>query len=220
MGLLLLVEKTNSNLAAFSYRTMQDTPLISTKLNNRAKPPNDESLIEWSRMGDEQAFRIIVERYSPRIISTVTHMLGPGLESSEVSHDVFTRFYHALDSLNEEVCLSAYLHRIAVNLSLNVLKRRKKWYQRFSSLDAMAPNKEPLLDPIPRAETNDYIAIIHKAIQQLQPKLRAVAVLRLVQEFSTKETAEMLEIPVGTVLSRLSRAQARLRIMLEPYIEK
>ncbi len=170
-------------------------------------------------MGDERAFRQIVERHSPRITSIIVHMLGTDLESAEVSHDVFFRFYNALGSLEGEVNLSAYLHRIAVNLSLNVLKRRKRWYQRFLSLDTVHSNAEPALNVTPSAEMDDSIAFVHEAIQRLQPKLRAVAVLRLVQEFSTRETALMLNIPVGTVLSRLSRAQAKLRIMLEPYIE-
>ena len=82
------------------------------------------------------------------------------------------------------------------------------------------PSSEPKIDQVPKAETNECMRVVHEAIQHLPPKLRAVAVLRLVQEFSTKETADILDIPAGTVLSRLSRAQSKLRAALAPYIEE
>ena len=181
---------------------------------------DDSTLIQRSRMGNERAFRQIIERYSPGVCTTVDRMLGDGIEATEVSHDVFLRFYKALDTIEDDVNVPGYLHRIAINLSLNALKRKKKWYQRFTSLDAIQPFSEPKVDEIPKAETNECMRVIQVAIQQLPTKLRTVAVLRLVQEFSTKETAEILDIPVGTVLSRLSRAQTKLRTQLTPYIEE
>ena len=171
-------------------------------------------------MGNERAFRHIIERYSPGVYSTVVRMLGEGFEAKEVSHDVFFRFHNALDTLDDETNVPGYLHRIAVNLSLNALKNRKKWYQRFERLDSVPHPLEPAIDRIPEAESNECMSVIQEAIQHLPAKLRAVAVLRLVQEFSTKETADMLEIPIGTVLSRLSRAQSKLRTTLAPYIEE
>ena len=189
-------------------------------LNARENKLDDSTLIQRSRMGNEGAFRELIKRYSPRICTTVARMLGKGIEATEVSHDVFLRFYKALDTVDDDTNVPAYLHRIAVNLSLNELKRKKKWYQRFTNIDSMLPTSEPKVDQAPKAETNECMRIIEDAIQRLPPKLRAVAVLRLVQEFSTKETAEILDIPVGTVLSRLSRAQTKLRTQLAPYIEE
>ena len=189
-------------------------------LNTSKNTLDDSTLIQRSRMGNESAFRQIIERYSPGICSTVARMLGEGIEATEVSHDVFLRFYKVLDTIDDDLNLPGYLHRIAVNLSLNELKRKKKWYQRFTSIDSILPISEPKIDQAPKAETNECMRIIEDAIQHLPPKLRAVAVLRLVQEFSTKETAEILDIPVGTVMSRLSRAQTKLRTQLAPYIEE
>ena len=189
-------------------------------LNTRENKLDDSTLIQRSRIGNEGAFRELIKRYSPGICSTVARMLGKGIEATEVSHDVFLRFYKALDTVDDDTNVPAYLHRIAVNLSLNELKRKKKWYQRFTSIDSMLPTSEPKVDQAPKAETNECMRVIEDAIQRLPPKLRAVAVLRLVQEFSTKETAEILDIPVGTVLSRLSRAQTKLRTQLAPYIEE
>ena len=189
-------------------------------LNTRENNINDSTLIQRSRLGNESAFRQIIERYSSGVCLTVVRMLGEGVEATEVSHDVFLRFYKALDIIDDDTNVPGYLHRIAINLSLNAIKRRKKWYQRFTSIDSIHPFSEPKVDQIPKAETNECMGIIQEAIQQLPTKLRAVAVLRLVQEFSTKETAEILDIPVGTVLSRLSRAQTKLRTQLAPYIEE
>ena len=162
-------------------------------LDTREKKLDDSTLIQRARMGNEGAFRQIIERYSPGICTTVARMLGEGIEATEVSHDVFLRFYKVLDTIDADINLPGYLHRIAVNLSLNELKRRKRWYQRFTSIDTMLPFSEPKVNPSSKTETNECMRVIEDAIQRLPPKLRAVAVLRLIQEISTKETAEILD---------------------------
>lgn len=182
---------------------------------------DDATLIERARDGDAAAFRMLVERYAPRIAPTVIHMLGVGAEADEIGQEVFVRFYQALGQFRGETSLEGYLHRIAVNLSLNALKLMKRWHQRFISWEAVSPYlAEPLDEAEPALEAREHVALVHHAIQRLRPKLRAVAVLRLIQEHSTRETADLLNIPVGTVLSRLSRAQAQLRTMLKPYLEE
>lgn len=179
----------------------------------------DTELIALASSGDENAFRFLVERYQQQVRATVVGMLGEVPEADDVSQSVFIRFYQSLDKFRGESGLGTYLTRIAINLSLNELKRRKRRFQRFFSLQ-----KEDKAMEIPdesespeRMETRDLIS---QALRRLEPDFRAVVVLRLVEGHSVKETAEMLELPMGTVASRLARAQRKLKEIINNYSEK
>ncbi len=177
----------------------------------------DDELIELVRSGRTDAFRFLVERYQHRVAQTVRAMLGNAAEAEDVGQETFIRFYNALDSFRGDASVATFLNRIAVNLSLNALKRRKRFFLRFERIDRdhagaiSLPAKED-------AEAFEKRQLIEHALQQLDPDFRAVVVLRYIEGYSTKETAGMLDIPLGTVLSRLSRAQKKMRDWLLPYM--
>ncbi len=98
--------------------------------------------------GDEEAFRCLVERYEGAVAATVIGMLGPGGEVDDVGQEVFVRFYRALDRFRGDSSLKTYLTRIAINLSLNELKRRRRWLDRFRSRDRLV---DGLLQRVPTA---------------------------------------------------------------------
>ena len=179
----------------------------------------EQRLVARARKGDRAAFREIVERYEGLVAATVIGMLGRGPEAEDVGQQTFIRFYKALDQYRGEGGLAPYLTRIAVNLSLNALDKRKRRRKRFVSHDAREWF-EPASDGARDLRRFNEEELIHGAIQQLNPIHRSVVVLRLMNGYSTKETAEMLDIPVGTVLSRLYRAQENLRELLGPYMEE
>ncbi len=179
----------------------------------------DTELIALASNGDENAFRFLVERYQQQVRATVVGMLGEVPEADDVSQSVFIRFYKSLEKFRGESGLGTYLTRIAINLSLNELKRRQRRFQRFFSIQ-----KEDRVMEIPdhsespeRMETRDLIS---QALQRLEPDFRAIVVLRLVEGYSVKETAKMLELPMGTVASRLARAQRKLKEILNNFSEK
>ncbi len=183
-----------------------------------AKP--DDVLINEAPTGNALAFKCLVERYEGRVASTVTSMLGRNAEAEDVGQETFIRFYKALDSFRGDSSVSTYLNRIAINLSLNALKRRKRFFARFQHTDEenmAALQTTSVHSATPETENTEKGQLIQKAILQLKPAFRAVIVLRLVEGYSTKETAELLDLPIGTVLSRLSRAQLKLRDKLRPY---
>ena len=189
-------------------------------MNNSPKSLGDAALLELSRQGDNSAFKELVIRYAPRINSTLVHMLGTHIDSEEISQAVFVHFYQALNSQVDEKNLSLYLHRIAVNLSLDLLKSSQVYYQLSSQNESEEfHSQHDWISDSYIDETSNYNEIIQNAVFLLPPHLRVVAVLRLVQEFSIHETASILNIPIGVVLTRLSQAQARLRTILVPYIE-
>ncbi|MFH1568709.1 MAG: RNA polymerase sigma factor [Gemmatimonadota bacterium] len=177
----------------------------------------DLELIERARTGDEDAFRALLNRYEAQVAATAIGMLGPGPDAEEVGQDTFIRFHQSLSRFRGESSLGTYLTRIAINLSLNAAKRRQRARARFWSRDREEdPPPEPAVDGRETVERAAREALVRQAIQELKPEHRAVVVLRLVDGCSTRDTAQLLGIPEGTVLSRLSRALASLKSILEP----
>jgi RNA polymerase sigma-70 factor (ECF subfamily) len=150
---------------------------------------SDHELVSRA-LGYEGAFRILVERYEAVVASTVIGMLGPGDDADDVGQDTFIRFYHALSKFRGEASVKTYLTRIAINLSLNALKRRRRLGARFVSRDqTSAPLREPATNGVGSIESREVEEVVQHAIQQLSPKHRAVIVLRMIEGYSTKETA-------------------------------
>lgn len=181
-----------------------------------AEDAADNELIERARAGDDAAFEALVRRHEPVVARTVIRMLGPGDDAEDVGQETFVRFYRSLDRFRGDAAVGTYLVRIAMNLSLNAFKRRKREGSRFDDL----PEADPFLRPDAAAEAGERVEAVHRALEELDGKHRAVVVLRMMEGRSTRETAEMLEIPEGTVMSRLQRALAKLGRKLRPLIEE
>ncbi len=177
----------------------------------------DLKLIGRTKEGDDSAFSELVRRYQQTVAKTVSGMLGPGHDAEDVGQQVFIRFFRALDDYRGEAALGTYLTRIAINLSLNELKRRKRMSLIFFRPPESFPEKYEIKGENTESEP-DAEEVVTKALQNLEPKFRSVVVLRMIQGYSTKETAEMLKLPLGTVLSRLSRAQDKLKELLKDLI--
>ncbi|MDB4883664.1 MAG: hypothetical protein JWL95_2430 [Gemmatimonadetes bacterium] len=180
----------------------------------------DAELLALARRGDDDAFRALVVRYEPVVAATVIGMLGRGADAEDAGQETFIRFHDALDRFREESTLKTYLVRIAMNLSLNALKRRRRGELRFVSRDDVRHTlAEPAVEPASMDEADERRSMVRSAIAGLAPKQQAVIVLRVLQSLSTRETAEALGVPEGTVLSRLSRAIEELRATLAPYMK-
>ena len=181
----------------------------------------DADLLTLARCGDRDAFKQLVERYESLVAATVVGMLGRGPEAEDVAQSVFIRFYKAIDQFRGEATLATYLTRIAMNLSLNEIKRQKRWNGRFvrSSEESVRVTELSTSDE-PLHRSREVKKLIDSALDRLDPKFRSVVVLRMIQGYSTAETASLLNIPTGTVLSRLSRAQTKLKTLLEPVVRE
>ena len=183
----------------------------ATAVVERPESVSDEALIDRSRAGDERAFRDLVERYEPRVAATVIGMLGPGDEAEDVGQETFIRLYRALDRFRGDSSLGTYVTRIAINLSLTALKKRKRRISRFVSQDETERDRpEASWDPRGELERKDDIRRVREAVARLASNHRAVVVLRMIDGYSTREAAEILGGPVGPVMSRLARAMERL----------
>lgn len=173
----------------------------------------DITLLEKVKSGNQEAFTVIVKRYRPQVARTIIAMLGQTDEAEDVGQEVFIRLYRSIDKFRGDSALGTYLTRIAINLSLNALKKQKRHHV-FRSYANDEDNDKQLYN-LPNYddehEAKDTQELVQMALGQLDPKFRSVVVLRMLQGFSTKETAEALKIPLGTVLSRLTRAQEKLK---------
>ena len=183
--------------------------------------PTDEELLAKARGGDSWAFKRLVDRYEDQVAATVVGMLGPGPEADDVGQDVFIRFYEAMDQFRGEASLGTYLTRIAINQSLKAIRKRRRWSDRFFSRDDEASFiDEPAVGGEEAMDENEHSEWVHTALQHLSESHRSVVVLRLLEGYSTKETAEILDIPEGTVMSRLYRATDRLEELLRPLMDR
>ena len=180
---------------------------------------DDAALVARARNGDDDAFRRLVERHQAAVARTVFGMLGSRDDTDDVGQETFVRFHQALDTFRGQSSVRTYLVRIAMSCALNALRSTRRRELRFVSDDTAL---DRAIDPSAGiAATDDTTAQrIRAALDALSPDHRAVAVLRLLDERSTKETAEILQIPEGTVLSRLSRAVQQLRVTLGPVWEE
>jgi len=176
----------------------------------------DQELVDRLRAGERRAFRAFVDQHQGHVTFTVVSMMGRTEEVDDVVQDVFVRFYESLDQFRGEASVTTYLKRIAVNRSLDALRRRKRWHARFLSRDDEHNGlREPAAVETLPLERNERAAEVHRAIAALSDKHKAVVVLRLLEGFSTEETADILNIAYGTVLSRLSRATETLKHSLQ-----
>jgi RNA polymerase sigma-70 factor (ECF subfamily) len=191
---------------------------------DRSHEDSDAELLQRARNGDPAAFRRIVERYEGAVAATVIGMLGPGDDADDVGQETFIRLHRALNEFRGDSSLRTYLTRIATNLSLNALRGRKRRWSRFVSRDdgnaeAREADDAGAGDLREDVEALERRAAVQAAVKGLSPKHRAVVVLRMMEGHSTRETAEILGIAEGTVMSRLHRAMGALEEDLSTWME-
>jgi RNA polymerase sigma-70 factor (ECF subfamily) len=163
-----------------------------------------------------QAFKSIVEKYEKRVAGIIISMVGPCPEADDIGQETFIRFYKSMDNFRGDSSLSTYLGRIAINQSLNFLKKRKNRTHLEIDVEEVGKinsNEVSAIDDLADKE------LVQMALSQLELNFRSVITLRMIEGYSTKEAAEILNIPLGTVLSRLKRGQEKLREILLPLMK-
>jgi RNA polymerase sigma-70 factor, ECF subfamily len=175
---------------------------------------DENELIKASINGDKLAFSEIVDRYQKMVARTVKGMLGDSVFAEDIGQEVFIKLYYSLPEFRGEAKLSTYIQKIAINLTLNEIKRRKRFFSMFSQKGNSEMFEFEVAD-IDDQERRDATEIVNRALMSLEPKFRVIVTMRMLQGYSTKETAEILNLPLGTVLSRLSRAQEQLKGVIE-----
>lgn len=173
--------------------------------------------IKQVKKGDQAAFEDIVTFFQNKIYQHCYRMLGNVHEAEDIAQEAFIRAYINIDSYDEKRKFSTWLYRIATNLTIDRLRKRKPDYY----LDAEIKGSKGLTMyshvqadnrlPDEEVEGLELQCCIHKEIYALPPKYRAIIILRYLEEFSLKEISEVLDIPLGTVKTRIHRGRETLR---------
>jgi RNA polymerase sigma-70 factor (ECF subfamily) len=170
---------------------------------------SEQILVAALKRGEERAFTEVMDLYKTQIVNTVFGMLGSVAEVDDVGQEVFVRFFKNIANFKGEAKISTYLTRIAINLSLNALKKRKRNWRLLYSADYSEYTMQNCYHQ-EEVELDDRTVLLRSSILILDEKYKQVVVLRVFQDLSFKEISEVLELPIGTVLTRFSRAQKKL----------
>jgi RNA polymerase sigma-70 factor (ECF subfamily) len=176
----------------------------------RSSSAEDQELIVRFREGEESAFNELVRKYQKQVYHVIYNLVNSHDETLDLSQDVFIRAYTGLQNFRGESNFFTWLYRIAVNLSLNALKKRKL-RQMFSleNIGFSIRAKDPTPDQ--KAEKEEIVGLLEKAIAKLPPKQKMVFTLRYSQQLSHAEIAEILGRDVGTIKSTYHLALRKLQ---------
>lgn len=184
-------------------------------------------LLEAFRKGNPGAFDAIVRAHQDRVYAFCARMLSDREDALDVSQEVFLSAYRNLGTFRGDAALSTWLLRIAANRCLNRIRQRKSVGARETPWpdagpDAEGPEFQPATptsaEPDRIAEARETGAVLSDALGRLDPGARWMVLLSDVEGFSYEEIAEMANVPVGTVKSRLHRARMALRRMLSAAV--
>jgi RNA polymerase sigma-70 factor (ECF subfamily) len=175
---------------------------------------DDTSLVHRTQQGDMAAFEALFHKYQGAIYRTAYAITRDAGAAEEVLQDCFYKTYLNILKITGEGSLSPWLHRVAVNLSCNALKKRRVWLEPLESV-AEYFFAETHQSPEHLAERTELQGTMREVINTLSLKHRIVVTLHYLQDFSLPEIAYILDLPVGTVKSRLHHARKELRSKLE-----
>ena len=188
---------------------------------------DETTLVNQAREGDTRAFGELVRRYEGKIYRLALHITQNREDAEDVLQETFLKAYEHLDQFQGNSKFYTWIVRIAVNQSLMKLRRRKT--DKSVSLDDTIDTGEDNLvreiaawgeDPEQRFSREELSEILNSAIQSLAPPYRSVFVLRDIEDLSTEETAEALNLSVPAVKSRLLRARLQLREKLTRFFKR
>jgi RNA polymerase sigma-70 factor, ECF subfamily len=204
-------------------------PQRADALTASAETASDHSLLEATCAGDEAAFAELVRRYRNQLTNYIYRITNDYDASVDLAQETFVRLYRAAGRYRQSHAFSTYIYRIATNLAISELRRRKR--RRLISLSGFFQGREQdggepcELDPPDERPLQDSTLIegerraaVARAIATLPDKYRAPLVLRDVEGRSYDEIARILEMSEGTVKSRINRARSFLRDKLQAYL--
>lgn len=203
---------------ALSVEPMQEVPV---------EKMDDHSLLAATRTGDQLAFEELVRRYNTKIINYVYRLLNDYDLAVDLAQETFIRVYKSADRYQATFSFSTYIYKIAHNLAISELRQRNRRRlvplpSFFSDKDSeeveieIADQRQMLADDAMIA--NERQAAVAKAIASLPEKYRAALVLCDIEERSYEEISAVLDLPVGTVKSRINRARNLLKEKLREYL--
>jgi len=182
-------------------------------------PPllDDAALVHRAKAGDEIAFGTLMKLHYDRTFRLVYSVVRHEQDARDVCQEVWLSVWKQLAKFRGDAQFTTWLHPIAVRRSLDHLRKRRQWFDRFLPLGGSAGNDRPTPEPTAPSESfaeaddrEERIARVRRALDTLPPKQRAVLALRELEGFSYEEIAAAVKIPSGTVMSRIYHARRSL----------
>ena len=180
---------------------------------------SDAECVRRLLQGEVDAFEVLVRRHQKAIFNLVYRMLGDYDEAAEVSQETFLSAYRSIGQFRGDANFSTWLYRIAINHASTRRRSLAKWQQRTVPLDTTDPVNERELDPADTVEQKEVQELVQKALNGLEASDAMIILLKDLQDVPYEEVARVLDVPVGTVKSRLHRARKALRSRLAPYFK-
>lgn len=182
---------------------------------SRAELRTDAYLVEATLAGNRQAFGELVERYQDRLFNVLARVLGSRDDAGEVLQDAFVQAYSKLESFRGKSQFYTWMYRVALNMACSHRRRHARRHDE-QSIDRIRElsGAEPVdtsLQPEQTAFRVEQAEIVQAALLEISEEHRQILVLREMEDRSYEEIAEILELPVGTVRSRLFRARLQLK---------
>ncbi len=188
--------------------------------------PDEARLVDRLVARDEVAFSALVRTYERRVFALLVRMIGNPAEAEELAQEVFVQVFKAIGTFRGESKLSTWIYRIAVNLSKNRSKylrvRHASKQEHLDGIDESLPQAAAGAASVSVVERPDEAMagrqverIVRQAIMELEPTFRECLVLRDIEDLSYEEIEAITGLPEGTVKSRIHRARAQLKAIVE-----
>ncbi len=192
-------------------------------VTDTTEPLADEKLVELALDGDEDAYGTLVRRYQRRLTAFLGQLVGDIELARELSQEAFIRAWSALERFNPRYRFSTWLFRIAHNLGIDQLRRRRLQTVSLYRTDANGGEVEVVVaaldkDPLGHLENSALAEELHQIIDDLRPEYRELILLRHFGGLSYQEIAEFKDMPLGTVKNKLFRAHSVLRKALAAFL--
>ncbi len=189
---------------------------------------DDLTLVKRVRGGDQRAFKLLVERYQRKVYAVALGMLKDKEEAMDVSQDAFVKVYKYLDHFKGDSSFYTWLYRITANICIDRIRKRggaeHVEFDESVATDASEARIGALgsrlgTNPQKSALRRELAEKIQEALAQVPEKHRAILLLREIEGMSYEDLARTLEIPKGTVMSRLFHARTKVQKILSEYLE-
>jgi RNA polymerase sigma-70 factor (ECF subfamily) len=192
-------------------------------VTEKTPPLTDERLVELALDGDEEAFGLLVRRYQRRLTAFLSQLVGDLELARELSQEAFVRAWSALSRFDPKYRFSTWLFRIAHNLGIDQLRRRRLKTVSLYRTDAEGDEVEVIVpdakkDPLGHLENHALASELRQVIDELRPEYRELVLLRHFAGLSYQEIADFKEMPLGTVKNKLFRAHSVLRTALADFL--
>lgn len=184
----------------------------------------DQELIEGCLAGKTEAFGLLVERYQHRLYGSLVHVTGSSEQARDIAQDAFVHAFEKLSTFRGQSQFYSWLFRIALNAAVSA---RRKTQRVTASVEATKESTgvEPVdmrtcSAPWQSLETAERQLMVQRALAQLPEEYRTALVLKEMDDLKYEEIAEVLQVPVGTVRSRIHRARLELRAKLQVALRR